>query len=265
MAKRFIDTERHKVAHRGINPKVRLAYWWTWMNCDAAGVWVIDAELFRFECGYPIDIEALTKACPTLQQLPNGALFHTDFVPVNYGSLKPGYNPHKPVFRSLELNGIDPVSLNPCPSLGQVLLKTSRTIGQDFTNPCQRVEGEEEGVGEEVDEEAGRCVGKPPREPEPPPTDLPFASPAFAEAWQIWETSRREKRKPLTPTARRLQLAKCAEWGEARSIAALKHSASNDWQGVYEPPASRQDPTAARKSTVMDRNAVIETNLKTAR
>jgi hypothetical protein len=64
---------------------------------------------------------------------------------------------------------------------------------------------------------------------------LPFPSDAFRDAWNIWEQSRREGGKPIKPTARKLQLTKCLEWGETRSISALKHSASNGYQGLFEP------------------------------
>ena len=67
------------------------------------------------------------------------------------------------------------------------------------------------------------------------PVILPFASEAFAEAWRLWENSRKEKGQPIKPTARKLQLAKCVQWGEQRAIAALENSASNGYTGLYEP------------------------------
>ena len=73
------------------------------------------------------------------------------------------------------------------------------------------------------------------RPPKKQPDPLPFTSDRFAAAWTRWETSRRESRKPITPTARNMQLAKCAQWGEARAIAALDHSAANGYQGLFEP------------------------------
>lgn len=103
--------------------KIRLAHEWLWQNCDSAGVWAMDADLFKFDCGYKLDVEALLKACPWVRQLANGALFLVDYIEVNCGKLKEGYNPHKPVFRSLIANGIDPVTLQ----------------FQDLPNPCQRV------------------------------------------------------------------------------------------------------------------------------
>lgn len=123
-----MDTERRRKELRGVDPKIRLAFAWLWENCDAAGVWSIDHDLFKFECGYKLDIEALLKTCGWIKTLPNGSLFLLDFVPVNYGVLKPGYNPHKPVFRSLEANGIEPLTL----------------LFQDLPKTCQSLEEEDE-------------------------------------------------------------------------------------------------------------------------
>lgn len=77
---------------------------------------------------------------------------------------------------------------------------------------------------------------------------LPFTSEAFALAWAEWETSRREAGKPIKPTGRKLQMAKCIEWGEIRAIAALRHSAANGYQGLFEPNTQRNGPVAKTQS-----------------
>ena len=66
---------------------------------------------------------------------------------------------------------------------------------------------------------------------------LPFDSADFKLFWANWEQHRKEKKAKLTPTAIKQQLARLAEIGEERAIAALKHSMSNGWQGIYEPDA----------------------------
>jgi len=68
---------------------------------------------------------------------------------------------------------------------------------------------------------------------------LPFSSSDFLMFWQNWNQHLIEKKKPLKPTARKQQLAKLKEMGEARAIAALKHSMANNWQGIFEPDASK--------------------------
>ncbi len=69
----------------------------------------------------------------------------------------------------------------------------------------------------------------------PDDLELPFASDQFAAAWRRWCQHRREKRKPLTPTAADAQLEEFAEWGEARAIAAIAHTIRKGWQGIREP------------------------------
>jgi hypothetical protein len=60
-------------------------------------------------------------------------------------------------------------------------------------------------------------------------------TPAFTAAWDEWAQHRREKRAKLTATAAKRQLAKFAEWGEARAIAAIHHSIQQGWTGIFEP------------------------------
>ena len=138
MPKRFIDTERNRKSMRGVDVKLRFAFEWLWQNCDAAGIWDWDPDLFRFECGYKLDIEALMKACPRVGRLPDGAVILLDFVEINYGKLKEGYNPHKPAFRSLEAHNV----------------KSSDGQLQDLPKTCPSLEEEEE----EEEEDTGKGV-----------------------------------------------------------------------------------------------------------
>ena len=78
---------------------------------------------------------------------------------------------------------------------------------------------------------------------DPPRTDLPFTSPEFIDAWNLWESSRRESRKPITPTARSLQLKKLRGMGEALAIATLTNSAENGYTGLF-PPKDQPPPRA---------------------
>jgi len=53
--------------------------------------------------------------------------------------------------------------------------------------------------------------------------------------WAEWEQHRQEKKKPLTPLAKKKQLAALVEMGEARAVAAINHSIANGYQGIFEP------------------------------
>lgn len=70
---------------------------------------------------------------------------------------------------------------------------------------------------------------------------LPFQSEAFSEAWQDWQTHRKQKKKPITPLSAEMQLKEIKTWGEERSIAAIIHSISKGWTGIFE--ASTNQPS----------------------
>jgi hypothetical protein len=72
---------------------------------------------------------------------------------------------------------------------------------------------------------------------------LPFSSPDFLMFWSNWEQHRIEIKKKLTPTTKKQQLAKLGEMGEARAIAALKHSLAGGWQGIFEPQGAAATST----------------------
>ena len=80
-------------------------------------------------------------------------------------------------------------------------------------------------------------------------TPLPFDSADFKFFWENWEQHLKEKKKPLKPTARKMQLAKLKEFGEQRAIAALKYSINGNCQGIYEGNESKQKPTYQHKGT----------------
>jgi hypothetical protein len=64
---------------------------------------------------------------------------------------------------------------------------------------------------------------------------LPFASDAFGKAWGDWREHLEQKRVRTTGKATEAQLAKCLSWGEEAAIAAIRHSISGNYQGLFEP------------------------------
>lgn len=75
------------------------------------------------------------------------------------------------------------------------------------------------------------------RKPEPAQEFPPaLDTEAFRAAWELWRKYRAERHlaawRPLTI---RTQLAKLAEMGETRAIAAIDHSIAQAYQGIYEP------------------------------
>lgn len=66
---------------------------------------------------------------------------------------------------------------------------------------------------------------------------LPESLTGAEAAWSAWCDHRDEIKKPITPTAARQLLAKGQQMGAVRFKAAIRHSAANGWQGLFEPEA----------------------------
>lgn len=124
------------------------------------------------------------------------------------------------------------------PSIGWLLAEQWQTdlpLSPDGSGDCPG-NPPDEGKGREGKEGNGK-EGKAGAAP------LPFSSDAFKATWSQWEQHRREIRKPLTPTATRLAFADLAEMGEERATAAILHSISKNYQGIFEDKSRR--PVAA--------------------
>jgi hypothetical protein len=72
--------------------------------------------------------------------------------------------------------------------------------------------------------------------------ELPFDSDGFRLAWEAWVQHRNEKKKPLTASSVKQQFTEFATMGEARSIAMIRHSIKNGWQGLFENKDSAVTP-----------------------
>lgn len=70
-------------------------------------------------------------------------------------------------------------------------------------------------------------------------------TPQFKAAWLEWEQHRKELRKKLTPTSIRRQIEVLAEMGPQRAIAAIRHSISQGWTGIFEPGQSAKAKSQA--------------------
>ncbi len=68
----------------------------------------------------------------------------------------------------------------------------------------------------------------------------------FAAAWTDWLAHRREIKHPIAPGSQteRGQLKQLESWGEARAIAAIRHTIFKGWQGLKEPDERDQRAAA---------------------
>lgn len=112
MSKRFIDQIIPRPKWRKFSLELKLTWNYLWMNCDNGGVYFIDVDLFEFENGFEFPLNELTQTLSDYIQVAEDKLLLIDFIRINYGkTLKPEYNPHKPVLRSVAEHGLEISSL----------------------------------------------------------------------------------------------------------------------------------------------------------
>ena len=74
-----------------------------------------------------------------------------------------------------------------------------------------------------------------------PPQSLPHGE-KFQAAWEMWESHRREKRKPLTPISIRLQLANLSKLSESEAVTMIEFSVENGYTGLFAPKVDQPKP-----------------------
>jgi len=64
--------------------------------------------------------------------------------------------------------------------------------------------------------------------------DLPFSTMEFKEAWDMWVTARKEKKKPVSEAASKLSLDLLRKYDAIVATQMILNSVKNDWQGIFE-------------------------------
>lgn len=136
MAKRFISPDWKKL--RPLPGYLQRAWFYIWDKCDACGVYHFDEDYIKLDLKLKeeVTVRDLSKL-PECKILPGDRILIENFLSVNYGHLRPDYNPHKAAYRDLEKNGL---ILNS--SLNQASMKH-----------------EEEGEDKEEDKDEGLYLG----------------------------------------------------------------------------------------------------------
>ena len=212
MAKRFVNPDWK--ALRSLSPNLQRAYFYCWDKADACGMYEHDPVYMKADLGIALSIQDLAKL-PGAKVVKGEKIFFTDFIEVNYGKLKEGYNPHKPAFRALEKNKIS--------SLDQACVKL-----EDEEEEEDVKEEEDEDVKEEEDEEEDK--GR-------PKILNPFGS--NLPEWDGWkqyklEEHRERYKSPKTELAALTNLFKLANGDPAAAREIIETSIANRWKGLFE-------------------------------
>jgi hypothetical protein len=90
----------------------------------------------------------------------------------------------------------------------------------------------------QLDTVKGNPLREPIREPKARMVmpELPFTSPSFSEAWNLWLQYRKERKKPVTPTSALVAFRKLAKMEERQATAAIIYSIEKQWQGIFPDP-----------------------------
>jgi hypothetical protein len=131
------------------------------------------------------------------------------------------------------------------PGLYTILLENEHNAVESRTNPDtiaveSRTNGEQTASESRQDVKRKRVTATPEDPPIPPELDTV----EFREAWQSWILYRSSKRKAVTHRAAAQQLKTLGKWlaGGCRVrdlVASIEQSIANDWQGLFEPKATK--------------------------
>ena len=239
--KRFTDSEKWSDKFfRRLTPIGKLFWIWLCDNCDNAGIWERDDELFKFFSGVDVEVgDLLEELGDRIETLEDGRIILPKFVLFQQGGMLNGDKPpHRQIIRLLEKNGLEQ---RDC---GEIR-KGSGRVTEGLAKVIERVtEGKEKAketisIGLAYPIGSGNSKGKGNIEEESEEEDRPEGWTGkdfedFRPSWDAFLKHRKENAwgKPK-PTHIKTLFARFEEVGKSMSIIALKKSVSSGWKGVF--------------------------------
>ena len=231
--KRFTDTDKWSDKFfRSLTPSGKVFWIWLCDNCDNAGIWERDDDLFKFFSGIHVEVEAhLEELGERIEILDDGKILLPKFVLFQQGGmLNEDKPPHRQILRLLEKNGLEQREcgeirkVNERQSKGKAKAKESLSKGKAKAIGISKGKGKGKGKGkEEESEEEIRPEGWTDR-------DMDDLRPA----WDAYLQHRKENKwKSPGPTQIKTLFAKFQKVGKQQSILALERSVASGWQGVF--------------------------------
>ncbi len=94
--------------------------------------------------------------------------------------------------------------------------------------------------------------GTTPPIPLAPPRTIPteLDTPEFNAAWNEFLQHRKEKKSPMTPTAKNNMFRKFTTWGVENAVVAIDAAISNGWTGVFEPKQNKSNSKPERLCSI---------------
>ena len=199
---------------------IRLSFLGLWCCCDREGRFKWDARRLGVQIlPYDhIDFEIILDILQT-----NGYIEKYEVDGKTYGFV-PSFSRHQVINNREQESSLPPFQQPDLFSTELTRVNTGENTGEN-TDETTRADA---CSGEGKERKEGR------KERDAVAIDLPFQSEEFKEAWQKWETFRREIKKPLTNSTIKMQLKQIEAWGEQRSIKIIDNCVLNGWYGLKE-------------------------------
>lgn len=229
--KRFTDTAKWRDPwFRKLPPPAKLLWLYIIDNCNPIGVIDLDVDAASFDTGMKIEPEHLEAISSRVQQIPGGKLYIKKFIEFQYRNISSSCPAHREIIRLIDVNGLV--------KNGQGYDYPTANLALPYDYPSPTL----------VKPEAPAVKRPPVKQADVPIPDCFAEIPEFVAIWGKWLQHLKEKKKPATLMSQTEQLKKLESIGLVRSLAALKHSIAQNWQGVFEPNNGNSSP-------VVDRNA----------
>ena len=229
--KRFTDTDKWSDKFfRTLTPSGKIFWIWLCDNCDNAGIWERDDDLFKFFSGILVEVDAhIEELGERIEILDDGKILLPKFVLFQQGGmLNEDKPPHRQILKILEKNGLEQRECgeirkaNERQSKGKAKVKQTLSKGKAKAISISKGKGKGKGKEEESEEEI-RPEGWTDRDMED-----------FRPAWNAYLQHRKENKwKSPTPTMKEKLFKKFAKAGKPQSILAIERSISSGWQGVF--------------------------------
>ena len=108
MAKRFTDTEKYKDPwFRRLEPKIKILFLFMCDDCNHAGIWKENFDLFKLMYGFDVTHEDMLKLGDKVLRINEETYLIQSFIKFQYGNLNPNNKAHYGVIRALNYLGID--------------------------------------------------------------------------------------------------------------------------------------------------------------
>lgn len=235
---------------RKLAPTLQQAWIYGWTNCDAAGIFEFDEDYAKIDLGRKISEVEFEKLSEFgVVKIAAGTFVFTEYIFVNYVTLKPDYNPHKPVYRALQKFRL---STND---------KKTKIDISSLVLACGKLEDKDEDKEEEEDKEEkqksenlknGKKVEKTLFEKA---VVMPWESPGFSQAWERWKKFKQDqhnfKFKSIDSEQLNLNnLAKISEGDEKTAIYFIDFAIMKTWKGLFKPNENQQTNGSSVNSTI---------------